>query len=212
MAKIRTVLWDVGGVLLTNGWDRCERAVLLREFGIDRDAFEFRHLEVNDAWERGEITVDQYLDHTLFYEPRGFTRDAFFARMKDVSQWLPDSAIGLARSLAAAGGVNLVLVSNESRELMDHRIRAFDLARDFPIIIASAFVGLRKPDERIFRLALDVTQSLPEETVFVDDRIENATAASALGIHGTHYNGSQVLQEELMRLGVMPGDRQLSRI
>lgn len=208
MAKIRTILWDVGGVLLTNGWDHCERADLFREFQIDRDEFEVRHEAVNDAWEKGEITVDEYLDHTLFYEPRDFTRDQFIARMKDMSQWLPHTAIEIVRSLAGRDDIKLAMLSNESRELMDHRIQSFGLGQNFSAYLVSAYVGIRKPDPRIFKLALDVMQSTPEETMFVDDRRENAQAASALGIHGMQYEGPQKLQQELKRLGVMFGSRQ----
>ncbi|MCL5263317.1 MAG: HAD family phosphatase [Acidobacteria bacterium] len=209
MAKIRTILWDVGGVLLTNGWDHCERADLFREFQIDRDDFESRHEEVNDAWEKGEITVDEYLDQTLFYEPRSFTREEFIARMQDMSQWLPHTAIGLVRRLAVDDDLKLAMLSNESRELMEYRIHKFGLDQDFSAYLVSAYVGLRKPDPRIFQLALDVTQSTPEETIFVDDRRENAAAASALGIHGVHYEGPQRLEEELKRLGLKLSDRQL---
>lgn len=209
MAKIRTILWDVGGVLLTNGWDHCERADLFREFQIDRDDFESRHEEVNDAWEKGEITVDEYLDQTLFYEPRSFTREEFIARMQDMSQWIPHTAIGLVRRLAVDDDLKLAMLSNESRELMEYRIHKFGLDQDFSAYLVSAYVGLRKPDPRIFQLALDVTQSTPEETIFVDDRRENAAAASALGIHGVHYEGPQRLKEELKRLGLKLSDRQL---
>ncbi len=209
MAKIRTILWDVGGVLLTNGWDHCERADLFREFQIDRDDFESRHEEVNDAWEKGEITVDEYLDQTLFYEPRSFTREEFIARMQDMSQWIPHTAIGLVRRLAVDDDLKLAILSNESRELMEYRIHKFGLDQDFSTYLVSAYVGLRKPDPRIFQLALDVTQSTPEETIFVDDRRENAAAASALGIHGVHYEGPQRLEEELKRLGLKLSDRQL---
>lgn len=212
MAKIRTILWDVGGVLLTNGWDHCERADLFREFQIDRDDFETRHAEVNDAWERGEITVNDYLDETLFYEPRDFTKEEFLIRMKKMSQWLPHTAIGVVRNLAAEGEVKLAMLSNESRELMDHRIEKFGLDRDFSAFLVSAYVGLRKPDPKMFRLALDVMQTTPEETMFVDDRKENAASASALGIHGVHYEGPLRLEEELKRLGVKLGDRQPSAI
>ena len=212
MAKIRTILWDVGGVLLTNGWDHCGRADLLREFRIDRDDFERRHEQVNDAWEKGEITVEQYLDHTLFYNPRDFTRDEFLARMKDMSQWLPHTAIGLVRRLADAGGLRQAMLSNESRELMRHRMEVFGLNQHFSVFLVSAYVGLRKPDPKIFQLALDVTQSKPEETLFVDDRKENAASASALGIHGMHYAGPERLEQELIRLGVRIGDRQPSEI
>lgn len=208
MAKIRTILWDVGGVLLTNGWDHCERADLFREFQIDRDEFEVRHEAVNDAWEKGEITVDEYLDHTLFYEPRDFTRDQFIARMKDMSQWLPHTAIEIVRSLAGREDIKLAMLSNESRELMDHRIESFGLGQNFSAYLVSAYVGIRKPDPRIFKLALDVMQSTPQETMFVDDRRENAQAASALGIHGMQYEGPQKLEQELERLGVMLGSRQ----
>lgn len=208
MARIRTILWDVGGVLLTNGWDHSERADLFREFQIDREEFEVRHEAVNDAWEKGEITVDEYLDHTLFYEPRDFSRQEFFTRMKDMSQWLPHTAIEIVRSLAGRDDVKLAMLSNESRELMDHRIESFGLGGSFSAYLVSAYVGLRKPDPAIFRLALDVTQSTPEETMFVDDRRENAAAASALGIHGVQYEGPLKLEAELMRLGISLGNRQ----
>lgn len=208
MAKIRTILWDVGGVLLTNGWDHSERADLFREFQVDRDEFELRHEAVNDAWEKGEMTVDDYLDHTLFYEPRDFTREEFFARMKDMSQWLPHSAIDIVRSLAGREDVKLAMLSNESRELMDHRIENFGLGGYFSAYLVSAYVGLRKPDPSIFKLALDVMQSPPEETMFVDDRKENAAVASALGIHGMQYEGPLKLEEELKRLGISLGNRQ----
>lgn len=210
MAKIRTILWDVGGVLLTNGWDHSERADLFREFQIDRDDFESRHDIVNDPWEKGEITVDEYLDQTLFYEPRDFTREQFLARMKDMSRWLPHSAIDIVRRLASQQDVRLAMLSNESRELMDHRIETFGLGQTFSTFLVSAYVGLRKPDPKIFNLALDVMQSTPEQTMFIDDRRENAAAASALGIHGVRYEGPQHLEEELKRLGVKLGDRQLS--
>ncbi len=208
MPKIRTILWDVGGVLLTNGWDHSERADLFREFQIDRDEFEVRHETVNDAWEKGEITIDEYLDHTLFYEHRDFTRAQFIARMKNVSQWLPHTAIKIVRGLSVREDVKVAMLSNESRELMDYRIETFGLGQDFSAYMVSAYVGLRKPDPKIFKLALDVMRSTPEETMFVDDRKENAAAASALGIHGLQYEGPQKLEEELKRLGILLGDRQ----
>lgn len=210
MAKIRTILWDVGGVLLTNGWDRCERADLFREFQIDRDDFESRHEQVNEAWETGRITADDYLDHTVFYEPRDFTREQFWERMKDMSSWLPHTAIHILRRIAAEGDIRLVMLSNESRELMDHRIHKFGLGNDFSAYLVSAYVGLRKPDPRFFKLALDVTQSSPQETMFIDDRRENASAAAALEIHGTHYEGPEQLEDELNRLGVKLAYRQRS--
>ncbi len=205
MAVIRTVLWDVGGVLLTNGWDHCGRAELLREFAVDREAFEARHEEANDPWEKGKITIHEYLDRTIFYEPRSFTPEQFIARMQQESQWLPNTAVEVLRTLSASEEVTVAMLSNESRELMDYRIATFALDKLFAACFCSAYVGLRKPDRAIFRLALEVLRAKPEETVFVDDRKENADAASALGIHGVQYAGPEHLKEELQRLGVKLG-------
>jgi putative hydrolase of the HAD superfamily len=205
MAEIRAVLWDVGGVLLTNGWDHCGRAELLREFGVDRAAFEARHEEANDLWEKGRITIREYLDRTLFYEPRSFTPDQFIARMEQESQWIPNTAVEVLRTLSVSKQVRVAMLSNESRELMDYRIATFGLDQLFPVCFCSAYVGLRKPDPAIFRLALDVLRVQPEEAVFVDDRKENAQAATDLGIHGVHYAGPEPLKEQLQRLGVKLG-------
>jgi putative hydrolase of the HAD superfamily len=202
MAAIRTVLWDIGGVLLTNGWDHREREQLFREFGIDKVAFEQRHPEANDQWEKGEISVGQYLDRVLFYEPRDFTPEQFLARMKDQSKWLENSAIEVLRSLSRSAQVSLGMLNNEARELNDYRIAKFGLRDLFQSFLSSCYVGMRKPDPKMFRLALDVFQTAPEETVFVDDRQGNADAAAALGIHAVTYAGPGQLRQELDRLGV----------
>src|ERR1700748_830340 len=115
MATISTILWDVGGVLLTNGWDHNERNVVLSRFGVDRDAFEQRHPETNDAWEKGLMTVEQYLQTTVFYEPRSFSSADFLAAMKEQSQVLKDSAIGILGQLAASDSIMLGMLNNEAR-------------------------------------------------------------------------------------------------
>jgi len=212
MATINTILWDVGGVLLTNGWDQKGRAAVLSRFGLDRDAFEQRHEEPNDAWEKGLITVDEYLQKTVFHEPRNFTPDEFFAAMKAESQVLADSALGILAALAASDAVLLGMVNNESRELNDYRIQKFRLRDYFKVFLSSCYVGLRKPGARIFELALDVLQRDAESVVFVDDRPGNVAAANALGIHGIQYQGSEPLRAEFERLGISLGAEAGARI
>ncbi len=112
MATITTILWDVGGVLLTNGWDHKERAAVLSHFGVDRDAFEQRHPDANDAWEKGLLTVEEYLDKTVFYEPRNFTAADFLEAMRAESKVLEDSALGILGPLAASESVTLGMLNN----------------------------------------------------------------------------------------------------
>jgi putative hydrolase of the HAD superfamily len=202
MSKISTIVWDVGGVLLTNGWDHCERDELLQSFHLDRQAFEQRHAEANDSWEKGLITAGEYLDQTVFYQPRSFTQEQFLDAMKAQSQVLPYSALRILVQLSASDHLKMAALNNEARELNDYRIEHFRLRDYIDCFLSSCYVGLRKPDPNIFRLALDVLQRGPEEVVFIDDRESNASAAKALGIHGIHYQGPEALESELTLLGV----------
>ncbi|HEX3472984.1 MAG TPA: HAD-IA family hydrolase [Silvibacterium sp.] len=202
MTDISTILWDVGGVLLTNGWDHEERAAVLSQFKVDRAEFEERHPEANDAWEKGLITVEEYLHRTVFWEPRDFQPQEFIEAMKGQSRVLADSALGILENLAASQDVDLGMLNNEARELNDYRIEEFGFRGFFDFFISSCYVGLRKPAAQIYRLALDVLQCEPGEVVFIDDRAGNAEAAAALGIHAIRYEGAAQLARELAALGI----------
>jgi len=202
MATITTILWDVGGVLLTNGWDRKGRAAVLSQFGLDRDAFDERHEMSNDAWEKGSITVEEYLRKTVFYEPRDFSPSDFLAAMKAQSEILQDSALRIVANLAASDSLFIGMVNNEARELNDYRLDKFNLRKYFKVFVSSCYVGLRKPHPEIFKMALDVIQKDADSVVFVDDRSGNVDAANAVGIHGIRYQGSEYLKAEFEKLGI----------
>jgi putative hydrolase of the HAD superfamily len=207
MAEISTLLWDVGGVLLTNGWDRTERAAVLEQFALDAIAFEQRHEIANDAWEKGLMTAEQYLLQTVFYEPRPFTPGVFLQAMKERSVLLPHGAMRILQELAASEEVELAILNNEARELNDYRIERFEFGRYFDVFLSSCYLGLRKPDSKIFELALDVLQRDPEEVAFIDDRPGNCAAAEALGIHAIQYQDESQCAQALERLGLGSGVR-----
>ena len=150
MAEISTILWDVGGVLLSNGWDHLERASVLQQFALDAASFEQRHEIVNDPWEKGFMTAEQYLLQTVFYEPRPFTPAAFLEAIKERSVLLPHGAMRILQELAASEEVELAMLNNEARELNDYRIERFELGRYFDVFFSSCYLGLRKPDPKIF--------------------------------------------------------------
>jgi putative hydrolase of the HAD superfamily len=202
MDGISTILWDIGGVLLTNAWDRQQRDVVLTHFGLDHADFERRHAEVDQAWERDEIGVDEYLRRTVFFQPRRFTQVQFLEAMRAESQLLQDSAIGILRQFSASEQYALATVNNESRAMNEFRLTKFNLLDDFDAFFSSCYLGLRKPDRKIYQVALDVLQRDPERVAFIDDRPENVAAAVSLGIHGIRYQGSAQLTEELAKLGV----------
>jgi putative hydrolase of the HAD superfamily len=201
MTEISTILWDVGGVLLTNGWDHAGRADVLARFSIDPAEFEERHPDANDAWEKGLITVDEYLHRTVFWKPREFSREEFFEAMKAESRVLNNTALPILESVSMSQDVDLGMLNNEARELNDYRIETFGLRGYFDFFFSSCYVGQRKPGVQIYRLALEVLQCDSEEVVFIDDRVSNVEAAASLGIHAIRYKEPAQLESELASLG-----------
>ena len=200
MPAIRALFWDVGGVLLTNAWDHEERDLAVERFLLSKPEFEARHQELVIAFEESKVTLDDYLERTVFYQPRTFTRKEFKQFIFSLSRPTPQ-CLELARSLS--GKYVMAVINNESRELNQYRIQKFELAEVFDVFVSSCFVGLRKPDERIYRLALDITQHLPEECVFIDDRPENLTGAEKVGIKTVLVKDAQQLRRDLQALGVV---------
>ncbi|MFZ0304283.1 MAG: HAD-IA family hydrolase [Terracidiphilus sp.] len=197
------ILFDVGGVLLTNGWDHGERAAAVEKFGLDRASFEARHETVVDAWEKGEISRVAYLDATVFNEPRAFSRDEFFAFILAQSKILPNGALGILEELAASKSYMVGCLNNEARETNDYRFATFGLRQYFKVAFSSCYVGLRKPHLEIYRRAIDILGLPAERILFIDDRQENVDGALQAGMKGIRFEGEQLLREKLRGLEVL---------
>ncbi len=204
MDRPSLLLWDVGGVLLTNGWDRASRADAIVRFRLDATAFEDRHARVEAEFETGRLDAEGYLDATVFYEPRSFSRAEFRNYMFERSRPHPE-AIATARDLRKGGEYRMAVLNNESRELNEYRIRTFGLHEIFDDFFSSCYTGRRKPDPAAFRLALSVTQQEPQATLFLDDRPENVAAAARLGVRTLRVEDPRHLREELAGVGVTEG-------
>jgi putative hydrolase of the HAD superfamily len=202
MSPFDVILFDVGGVLLTNGWDHRERMAAVKRFGLDADELERRHAEVFAAWERGEIDRNQYLDAAVFYEPRSFSRDEFFDFILSQSKRLPDGALPVLEELWESGKYFLGALNNEARETNEFRFGKFELRRYLRAAFSSCYLGLRKPDPAIYERVLDILGNAPQRTLFIDDRQENVAGAVAVGMKGIRFTGEAALREELGKMGV----------
>jgi putative hydrolase of the HAD superfamily len=196
---IRALFWDIGGVLLTNAWDHEERDLAIQKFQLDKSDFETRHKTVLVPFEEGRLTLDEYLEETVFYRPRPFTPDEFKQFMFSLSRPKPET-IEIARSLS--GKYHMATINNESRQLNQYRIQTFKLTELFDLFISSCFVGVRKPEARIYRMALDVTQHVADECCFIDDRPVNLEGAAKLGIKTVLMKDPAQLRRDLQNLGV----------
>ena len=195
---VELVLFDVGGVLGSNGWDREQREAAVQQFGLDGEDFQYRHEETVGALEAGQISLDEYLDVTVFCEPRGFRPEAFKAFMFAQSVAWPDS-IAIARALARSSRVRMATLNNESAELNVHRIRAFGLGDIFPTFFTSCWLGVRKPTHEIYARVLGMTQADPARTLFIDDRLQNIAPAAALGMRTVHFRTATQLRTDLQQ-------------
>ena len=198
---ITAIFWDVGGVLLSNAWDHQQRQRTLKRFGLDEVEFETRHEMLVSSLERGKIILDEYLERTIFYRPRPFTLDEFKNYMFSLSEPCTET-LQLAKELSKSCRHLMATINNESKELNLFRIQTFGLREIFSLFVSSCFVGLRKPEDGIYRLALNITQRTPEESCFIDDRPLNLDAASRLGMHVIQMKSTEQLRQELQKLGV----------
>jgi putative hydrolase of the HAD superfamily len=198
---IELVLFDIGGVLGSNGWDREQRAAAVERFGLDADDFQYRHEETVGALESGEITLDEYLNVTIFCDRRDFTPEDFKAFMFAQSEPWPDS-IAVARELSETG-VELATLNNESEELNHYRIERFGLRDIFPTFFSSCWIGARKPTQRIYSRVMGMTQANPARTLFIDDRAQNLSPAAALGMQTLRFQSADQLRRALQTRGLL---------
>jgi len=201
MAEISALFWDVGGVLLTNGWDRHSRERAAQKFRLDWEDFEDRHELVVGRFETGRLSLERYLDRTIFYRERNFAKDVFKVHMFDQSKPI-NGTLDVAARLAQAGRYLMSTLNNESRELNLYRIGHFELRKHFSLFMSSCFLGVKKPEDEMFRLALDLTQREPEECLFIDDREINLECAARLRLQTLHFKNAAQLEKDLHNLGL----------
>ncbi len=192
---------DIGGVVLSNGWDREMRHRAAETFGFDAGEVDERHHLTSDTYEEDRLTLDQYLERVIFFKKRDFSPQEFKEFMLAQSQAFPDM-IRMVTRLKAEHRLKVAAVSNEGRELTVHRIGTFHLADFVDCFVCSCFVHRRKPDETIFRMALDLVQVAASETIYIDDRLMFTEVARGLGIRSIHHLGYESTKERLATLGL----------
>jgi putative hydrolase of the HAD superfamily len=201
MSAITTIFFDIGGVCLSNGWDHEQRQALAQQLGFDYPSFDGRHRQVIDSLERGQLTLDEYLHWTLFYEPRPFTIDRAIDAIQQLSTPF-DETLAIVRALRDSGRYLLATINNESRELNEYRIERFGLRELFSAFFSSCYLGLIKPQPEHYRRAMQITQRRPDECLFVDDRPMNVEVARILGMRPIQFSSADQLAADLRARGI----------
>lgn len=200
---IRAVITDFGGVL-TVPLDQAFAGAQERTGVSPEDMREamFRATETHGGspplWEleRGEISEQEFLDRLGAELPGDATLQgfgaAYFEHLRSNEQM-----ISFMRELRARG-LRAAILTNNVREWDGlWRAKVSDLEAVFETVVDSAWVGIRKPDRKIYELTLERLGNVaPEECLFVDDLEINCTAAAEIGMRVVHFrNNDQAMGE-----------------
>ena len=203
-AEIETIFWDIGGVLLTNGWDTSQRARVLTSLKVDLAAYEAVHNRENWFWERGLMTAEEFFTRTVLSTNPGL--ELTFAQLWPLvcgeSKVLNPECFDILRALRGAGGVGLATLNNESRELNGVRLDTFGLRESFDFFVCSGYVGEMKPAAGIYRTAIEISGRPAETGLFIDDKAENCDAARANGMQAIVFETPAQLERELTHYGI----------
>ncbi len=203
---ITALFVDIGGVLLTNGWDHFARRRAAKHFKVSYSELEDRHHLMFSTYEVGKITLDNYLNKVVFYSKRPFSRAQFRSFIFAQSRPLP-GMLDLVARLKAKHRLKVFAVSNEGRELNTYRIKTYRLTEVIDGFFSSCFVGMRKPDAEIFRFALDVSQVLPSQVIYLENTAMFVETAESLGIRSVLHTNIESTRDQLATCGLRDDDR-----
>ncbi|HWE43914.1 MAG TPA: HAD-IA family hydrolase [Gemmatimonadaceae bacterium] len=195
------IFFDIGGVLGSNGWDHEQRGRAEAHFDLGPE-FENRHHELVGDWEIGRLSLDEYLDSAVFFEPRSFTKEEFIAFMFGQSEPF-FGTIAIVADVAKRGDLALMTLNNEADELNRHRIASFGLNPLFEAFLSSCWLGVRKPSHVIFERAMAIAGAEPGAILFVDDRRQNLVPAAAAGWQTHHFIDAAGLRLDLEERGIL---------
>jgi len=201
MSEITCIFVDIGGVLLTNGWDHHERKRAAKHFDLNYADMDARHRLNFEIHEEGRLTFREYLDRIVFYTKRPFTRAQFRSFMCAQSKPFP-KMIELLRRLKTEYGLKIAVVSNESRELNAYRTRTFNLDAIVDCFVSSCFVHLRKPDVDIFKLALDLASTPARQVLYIENTPLFVQIAEGLGIRSILHKDYNSTVAQLAAYGI----------
>ncbi|MBS1760598.1 MAG: HAD hydrolase-like protein [Bacteroidetes bacterium] len=202
MTKVKVLFLDIGGVLLSNGWDRGARKKAVQVFNLDETELNERHHLTFDTYEQGKLSLDEYLNRVIFYTNRNFSKEQFKAFMFQQST-ANDDMIAMIKEVKQKNNLRIAVVNNEGRELNEHRINSFGISEFADFFISSCFVHLRKPDVEIFKLALDISHAKPHEVFYIDDRSMFVQIAEGIGIKGVIHEDIDKTKIALKNAGLL---------
>jgi len=198
---IKTVISDMGNVILP-----FEISFFLNEIAkyssLEKDEvinIPVLHVELIKSFSEGRISPENYYAQMK----KIFKADIQFDKFRDIYCDIFSLNSSVLKTLSSLKGKNkLLLLSNTDTLHFNFIKKRFPEIFIFDDYILSYEVGCVKPDDKIFRAAVDRSETKPEEIVFIDDIRENVKAAEKAGLKTIHFNSEIDLKAELEKYGV----------
>lgn len=188
-----SLLFDLYGVLMRTQSEEAKRRI---EWAVVSDSsFWSDYWDLRPAYDAGLVSDCSYWQQVRLRAGLD-DFDISEAIAADEASWLEPDQEMIDQVLSLIGsGWRIGILSNIPAGLAD-RVRAkFPWLKEFAAVTFSSDIGLVKPDEKAFHVALDAMGAKAADTVFIDDRAENVAAAEHLGMRGVLFERIDQIQE-----------------
>lgn len=198
---IRNIIFDVGKVLVEFDWEKA-----FHTLGFEGETFEavadatVRSADWNE-YDRSSLSDAEQLKHFISKAPAYEKEIRLFWEHIGLPITQYDYSMDLVRGLREKG-YHTYILSNYARYTYECTREALSFEKEMDGVIFSYAVGWIKPEPEIYQTLLERYQLVPEECVFLDDKLENLKAAEQFGIQTVQFTSLEEAKEALQKLGV----------
>lgn len=200
--NIQAVIFDLGGVVNSNIHTKVLYPKMLEKYGYIKEKvkdvrnnhwgpFALGRISEEEHWRRifAELGVEENIGEYMNHAQEILKVE--IPRTKKIIRELKKRSVRLA------------ILSNHAIPWIVPTLYVHDLYRHFPVMVISCFVGLLKPDPKIYQLVLEKLEVKPKEAVYIDDQEKNVLPARDLGIQGIKFESARQLEKDLKALRVL---------
>lgn len=204
---LRAVVFDYG-MVLTGPPDPEAHAALVRITGLPLDRFEALYWADRHAYDEGKLTGIAFWQKFLRdagLNPAPESSQSLVEELNqwDARMWTTQNPVMLAWQLKLKErGILTAILSNMGDSVLANMQRKFNWLSRFDVLVWSYQMRMAKPDPAIYRHVLNELGTLPEETLFLDDKLINIEAAEALGMQAMQFSTVEKLREDLIAGGL----------
>ena len=201
MAKIRTVVFDIGGVLID--WNPRHLFRKVFESGEEMEWFlaNVCTYEWNVQQDGGKLFSVATAELQEKFPEYNDKIALYYGRWEEMLNGEISGTVEIFRRLKSAG-MPLYALSNWSHEAFPVAYNRYDFMKLFDGLVVSGYEKLLKPDHAIYRVLMKRYNVNPAESVYIDDNKPNADAAAELGFNAIHFTSPEQLRIELKALGL----------